>query len=87
MTSALYVCGTENEITSNKDIQELCYEALKDIFPGGGRRVVQRSKAWKIIEASLKVTNRPVQLSLIHLNNIFKPIVVCWKEFVFFKLN
>ena len=44
----------ENEITSNEDIQELCYESLKDLFPGGGRRIIQRSKAWKVIVASLK---------------------------------
>ncbi|CAB4032978.1 Hypothetical predicted protein, partial [Paramuricea clavata] len=44
----------ENGITDDKDIQALCYEALSDIYPGRGLKIVQRSKAWKIIQASLK---------------------------------
>ena len=41
----MHTYSAENEITSNEDIQELCYEALKDLFPDGNRRVTQCSKA------------------------------------------
>ena len=51
----MHTYSAENKITSNEDIQELCY-ALKDLFPDGGWRVIQRSKAWKIMEAFLKVS-------------------------------
>lgn len=41
-------------ITEDDDIQALCYEALKDVFPGKGKKIVQRSKVWNIIQKSLK---------------------------------
>ena len=64
----MHTYSAENEITSNEDIQELCYEALKDLFRDGGRRVIQCSKAWKIIEASLKVSKDPLISS--HYSNV-----------------
>ena len=45
-----------NEIVETEDIQELCYESLSELFPGGGRKLLQRSKVWKIIQASLNVS-------------------------------
>eukprot|EP00112_Aurelia_sp_Birch-Aquarium-sp1_P023159 Seg679.17 transcript_id=Seg679.17/GoldUCD/mRNA.D3Y31 product="hypothetical protein" protein_id=Seg679.17/GoldUCD/D3Y31 len=44
----------EFEITTDVDLQALCYEALKEIFPGNGKKLVQRSKVWNIIKSSLK---------------------------------
>ena len=45
----------ENNITTNDDIQSLCYEALAELYPGGGRKIIERSKAWKFIHGSLQV--------------------------------
>ncbi|XP_028416856.1 uncharacterized protein LOC114541067 [Dendronephthya gigantea] len=49
-----------NEIVETEDIQQLCYEALSEIFPGGGRKLLQRSKVWKIIQASLNDDNSSI---------------------------
>lgn len=50
------IFNIETGIIEDEDLQALCYESLKDIFPGNGKKIVQRSKVWKIIQQSLKVS-------------------------------
>ena len=39
-----YEFKIDNGIVEDVDIQSLCYESLKDLFPGNGKRILQRSK-------------------------------------------
>lgn len=41
------------ELTSDDNIEQLCYETLRDLFPAtDGKTLVLRSKIWKIVSTA-----------------------------------